>query len=95
MDKFKDFLYNKNDIIIALLILMLAAAIIYNRVDAIMNYDLSDIETESSLIEAVRQFAQSFLAGLIRQGGRHGSHHIYGNVRQGPQQGLCHRRFQR
>ena len=63
MDKFKDFLYNKNDIIIALLILMLAAAIIYNRVDAIMNYDLSDIETESSLIEAVRQFAQSFLAG--------------------------------
>ena len=38
MKKIKDFLYNKNDIIIVLLIVALAAFIIYTRVDAIMDY---------------------------------------------------------
>ncbi len=38
MEEFKDFLYNKNDIIIALLILIIAAGVIYFRVKAIMAY---------------------------------------------------------
>ena len=38
MKKIKDFFYNKNDIIIVLLIVALAAFIIYTRVDAIMKY---------------------------------------------------------
>jgi hypothetical protein len=38
MNKFKDFLYNKNDIIVAVLILLIAAAVIFFRVQAIMNY---------------------------------------------------------
>lgn len=35
----RDFLYNKNDIIIVLLILAAAAFVIYDRMDAIMSYE--------------------------------------------------------
>jgi len=38
MNKIKNFLYNKNDIIVALIILVIAAAIIYFRINAIMDY---------------------------------------------------------
>ncbi len=51
MKKIKDFFYNKNDLIIVLLIVALAAFIIYTRVDAIMAYpekmaDTPDVQTE-------------------------------------------------
>ena len=38
MKKFKDFLYDKNDILIAVLILVVAAAIIAWRMDVILQY---------------------------------------------------------
>lgn len=38
MNKIKDFFYNKNDIIIVLIILAVAALIIYTRIGAIMDY---------------------------------------------------------
>lgn len=38
MDKLKDFFYNKNDIIVAVIILLVAAFVIYSRIGAIMNY---------------------------------------------------------
>lgn len=38
MKKLKDFFYNKNDIIIVLIILAIAALIIYTRIGAIMDY---------------------------------------------------------
>lgn len=38
MNRIKDFFYNKNDIIFALLILAAAAAIIYFRIGIIMEY---------------------------------------------------------
>ncbi len=65
MEKFKDFLYNKNDIIIALLILALAACVIYNRVMAIMNYDAADVEAASSMIPAAKQIIAAAGAGFL------------------------------
>lgn len=38
MKSLKDIIYDKSDIVVALLILLIAAAIIINRVDAIMDY---------------------------------------------------------
>ena len=38
MKKIKDFFYDKNDIIIELLIVAAAAFLIYNRINAIMDY---------------------------------------------------------
>ncbi len=38
MNRIKDFFYNKNDIIIVLIILVAATFIIYTRIDAIMAY---------------------------------------------------------
>ena len=38
MNKIKDFFYNKNDIIIVLIILIAAGLIIYTRISAIMDY---------------------------------------------------------
>ncbi|MEA4922544.1 MAG: hypothetical protein VB031_04160 [Eubacteriaceae bacterium] len=38
MNRFKDFIYNKNDIIIALIILVIAACVIFFRIKAIMDY---------------------------------------------------------
>lgn len=38
MKKLKDFFYDKNDIIIVLLIVAIAALIIYTRIDSIMSY---------------------------------------------------------
>jgi len=38
MKTLKDFIYDKSDIAVAFLILFIAAAVIINRVDAIMDY---------------------------------------------------------
>lgn len=38
MDKIRDFFYNKNDIVVAILILVVAGALIYFRINAIMDY---------------------------------------------------------
>ena len=38
MKTFKDVLYDKSDILVAVLILLAAIAVIINRVDAIMEY---------------------------------------------------------
>lgn len=38
MNKLKDFFYNKNDIIVVLIIVLVAGFIIYTRIDAIMAY---------------------------------------------------------
>ena len=38
MNRIKDFFYNKNDIIIVLVILAVAGLLIYNRIGAIMDY---------------------------------------------------------
>lgn len=38
MKSFKDVLYDKSDILVAVLILLAAIAVIINRVDAIMEY---------------------------------------------------------
>jgi len=38
MKTLKDIIYDKSDIAVALLILLIAAAVIFNRVDAIMDY---------------------------------------------------------
>ena len=38
MEKFKDFIYRQNDLVIVLLILAAAAFVIYDRVEVIMDY---------------------------------------------------------
>lgn len=38
MEKLKNFIYDKNDIIVTLIILIIAAGIIYYRIGVIMNY---------------------------------------------------------
>ena len=52
MEKLKDFLYNKNDLIIALLILAAAAAVIYFRLRAIMSYGSADLPVKE-IVSAV------------------------------------------
>lgn len=54
MEKLKDFFYNKNDVIIALLILAVAAAVIYFRIRAIMAYPHQQIEDASDAIGMVK-----------------------------------------
>lgn len=38
MNRIKDFFYNRNDIIIVLIILVIAGCLIYNRIGVIMDY---------------------------------------------------------
>jgi hypothetical protein len=54
MEKLKDFFYNKNDVIIALLILACAAAIIYFRIRAIMAYPQQQMEDTEAAAGMVR-----------------------------------------
>ena len=49
MKKFKDFLYDKNDILIAVLILVVAAAIIAWRMDVILQYPKQLIHNDSQI----------------------------------------------
>ena len=52
MNRFKDFFYNKNDIIIAIVILIIAAGVIYFRIQAIMNYpDTLTEHNQSSTVQ--------------------------------------------
>ncbi|HPR24120.1 MAG TPA: hypothetical protein PLM92_02900 [Bacillota bacterium] len=54
MSKFKDFLYDKNDIMVALVILIVAAVIIFFRINAIMDYPSTQTDQSGSAItEAV------------------------------------------
>ncbi|MEG0157354.1 MAG: hypothetical protein RR626_08475 [Anaerovoracaceae bacterium] len=47
MEKFKDFFYNKNDIVVAVVIFLIAAAVIYFRFNAIMEYPQTLVEAYS------------------------------------------------
>lgn len=49
MKKFKDFLYDKNDILIAVLILVVAAAIIAWRMDVILQYPKQLIHNDNQI----------------------------------------------
>ena len=51
MERFKDFLYNKNDILVALIILAIAAAVIVFRIDAIMEYPKALVEQQMQTVE--------------------------------------------
>ena len=51
MDKIKDFLYKKNDILIAFLILAVAAAIITFRIGAIMEYPETLVQEQMETVE--------------------------------------------
>lgn len=55
MDKFKDFLYNKNDVIVALIILVIALAIIAFRIVAIMDYPKTLAAEQEKQIQTVQQ----------------------------------------
>lgn len=55
MDKFKDFLYNKNDIIVALVILLVALGIIFFRISAIMDYPKALAEEQAKAIQKVQE----------------------------------------
>ena len=61
MKKFKDFLYDKNDIIIALLILVVASLLIW-RMEAIMEYPktlISDTESTSTELDSAADEGQA------------------------------------
>ena len=51
MKKFKDFIYDKNDIIIAVLILAVAALVIFWRLNIILEYPKQLLETDDTGIE--------------------------------------------
>ena len=54
MEKIKDFIYDKNDILVALLVLVLAALLIWWRMDVIMEYPekvFADAEQSGSELE--------------------------------------------
>ncbi len=55
MDRFKDFLYNKNDVIVALIILVIALAIIAFRIVAIMDYPKTLAAEQEKQIQTVQQ----------------------------------------
>ena len=48
MEKIKDFIYDKNDILVALLVLVFAALLIFWRMDAIMAYPEKIFDAEQS-----------------------------------------------
>lgn len=50
MEKLRDFFYNKNDIIVALLILVIALAVIYVKVMDLMGYPGNLIKIKSGII---------------------------------------------
>lgn len=55
MKKLKDFFYNKNDIIIVLIILAVAALIIYTRIGAIMDYPAKLAKQAAATAEATTE----------------------------------------
>lgn len=55
MNRFKDFLYNKNDVLVALIILVVALTIIAFRIIAIMDYPKTLAAEQDKQIETVQQ----------------------------------------
>lgn len=53
MNKLKDILYNKNDIVIILAILTIASFLIWNRIDAIMDYPAKLLAANGNQTELV------------------------------------------
>lgn len=53
MERFKDFLYNKNDIIVAIVILLVAATIIFFRIGVIMDYPSTIVEQNINQVQNV------------------------------------------
>ena len=55
MNRLKDFFYNKNDIIIVLVILVLAGLLIWNRIGAIVDYpaELAEQSAEAKATQTV------------------------------------------
>ena len=51
MNKIKDFIYDKNDIVIALLILVVAALIIFWRLDIILEYPKTLLSDDDIVVE--------------------------------------------
>ncbi len=54
MERFKDFLYSKNDIVVAFIILLLALTLISFRIKAIMEYPKTLADEQSKAIENVQ-----------------------------------------
>ena len=54
----KDFLYKQNDIIIALIILIIAGFLIYNRIGVIMDYPAQLAQQQETKAEASQQIEE-------------------------------------
>lgn len=59
MEKLKDFLYNKNDLLVALIILVIAAAVIFFRVEAIMAYPETLVKEQQQTVQEVQDDKES------------------------------------
>lgn len=59
MERFKDFLYNKNDIVVAIAILAVALVIIAFRVMAIMEYPSELAKKQADAVQKVEQQDES------------------------------------
>lgn len=55
MERFKDFLYNKNDIVVAIIILAIALAVIAFRVMDIMQYPAERAKEQADAVQNVQQ----------------------------------------
>ena len=63
LEKFKNFIYDKNDIVIALVVVVIAAFIITGRIDAIMNYPSTLIAQPGEVTKAPDSTDQGSGAG--------------------------------
>ena len=55
MERFKDFLYNKNDIVVAIVILAIALTVIAFRVADIMKYPAEMAQQQADAVKSVQQ----------------------------------------
>lgn len=62
MGKIKDFFYNKNDIIIVLLILAIAGFIIYTKINVIMDYPEKLAESQAATTQETSETADTSAA---------------------------------
>lgn len=58
MDKLRNFIYDKNDIIVTLIILIIAAVIIYFRIGVIMDYPNTLVHDAASKTATTEQQAK-------------------------------------
>lgn len=54
MERFKDFLYNKNDIVVAIVILAIALTVIAFRVMDIMKYPAERAQQQADAVQSVQ-----------------------------------------